>query len=80
MVRTEIRKPGESTVAIDFAMRLSKGQWKVYYLNCRYQLISNYRINFANEINARDLDVWIAKLEKKLPVGINLIILMAKSC
>lgn len=66
VVRTEIRKPGEAPVSIDYYVHLREGQWKVYDIHIEgISLISNYRSSFASEIRRRGLDAVIADLEKK---------------
>lgn len=66
VVRTEIRKPGEAPVSIDYYVHLSGSQWKVYDIRIEgISMISNYRSSFAAEIRSRGLDAVIADLEKK---------------
>lgn len=66
VVRTELRKPGEPAVSIDYYLHLSDGQWKVYDVRTDgISLISNYRSSFAAEIAGLGMEAFISRLEQK---------------
>lgn len=66
VVRTEIRRPGEPVVSIDYYLHLRNEQWKVFDVRLEgVSLICNYRSTFGSEIANHGLANLIAKLEKK---------------
>jgi phospholipid transport system substrate-binding protein len=52
IVKTEILQPGLQPIAVNYRMRLSRGQWKAYDIMIEgVSLVTNYRSSFKNEMN-----------------------------
>ncbi len=66
MVKTEVRSGGAPPIPINYRLRLSDGNWKVYdVIIDNISLVSNYRTGFANQIRRKGLDSLIAQLKEK---------------
>ena len=67
IVKTEILQPGLQPIAVNYRMRLSKGQWKAYDIMIEgVSLVTNYRSSFKNEMNRLgSLDQIIESLAKR---------------
>lgn len=66
IVRTEIRRPGESMVTINYYLFNSQGQWLVYdILVDGISLVNNYRSTFSEEIRKSGVSGLISVMEKK---------------
>lgn len=65
-VQTEVRQPGAQPVTVDYVME-DKGQgWKVFdVIVAGVSLVTNYRGNFAQEINAGGIDGLIRALDER---------------
>jgi phospholipid transport system substrate-binding protein len=62
-VRTSVRRPGGTTVPINYSLYLQGDAWKVYDVTIDgISLVSNYRTSFANEVQQRGLDGLIQRL------------------
>lgn len=65
-VRTEVRRPGEPIVAINYSLYQTDGKWLVYDIIVDgMSLVSNYRSTFSEEIQNKGFAGLIAMLEKK---------------
>lgn len=65
-VRTEIRRPGEQPIPIDYDMVKSEEGWKIYDVAVdRVSLVINYRHSFAAEIRKRGIEGLIRVLAEK---------------
>jgi phospholipid transport system substrate-binding protein len=67
IVKTEILQPGLQPIAVNYRMRLSKGQWKAYDIMIEgVSLVTNYRSSFKNGMNRLgSLDQIIESLAKR---------------
>jgi phospholipid transport system substrate-binding protein len=66
VVRTEVRRPGEALVTINYNLYKREGQWLVYdILVDGISLVSNYRTTFAEQVRAIGLSGLVDTLEKK---------------
>lgn len=66
VVRTEVRRPGEAVIAIDYPMHLKQGRWLVYDVRVEgVSLVSTYRTTFADQIRGRGLSGLIASLKQR---------------
>ena len=65
-VRTEVRRPGEPMVAINYPLYQKDGNWLVYDIIVDgMSLVSNYRSTFSEQIQKGGFPALIAMLEKK---------------
>ena len=64
VVRTEIIKPGETPIPVNYRMHMKDGEWKVYdvYVD-GISLIVTYRQSFASEIRQSGLDSLIVHMQ-----------------
>lgn len=69
-VRTEVVKPGGQPIPIHYSMYRRADGWKVYDVAIDgISLVSNYRADFANQINSGGLDALIDKLAQRNAQG-----------
>ena len=65
-VRTEIVRSGQQPVQIDYSMEKKNGEWKAYdVLVGGVSLVTNYRDEFAGQIQAGGIDGLIKSLQAK---------------
>ena len=65
-VRTEVRRPGEPLVTINYRLYQRGVEWLVYdILVDGISLVSNYRSTFNEEINNKGFSGLVSVLEKK---------------
>ncbi|MDY0049917.1 MAG: ABC transporter substrate-binding protein [Halothiobacillaceae bacterium] len=65
-VRSEIRQGGGPAIPIDYRMRRSGEQWKVFDVSVDgISLVTNYRSSFSQQIQRSGLDALIAQLETR---------------
>jgi len=65
-VRTEVRRPGEALVTINYRLYQRGVEWLVYdILVDGISLVSNYRSTFAEEISTKGFSGLVGLLEKK---------------
>lgn len=66
MVRTEVIRPGQQPVAIDYSMEKTPAGWKAYdVIVAGVSLVTNYRDEFAQQIQQGGIDSLIKALETK---------------
>jgi len=64
MVLTELIIDGGDNVQINYSVRQSKGQWKIYDVRIEgVSYIQNYRSQFNAEISAQGIEAVITRLE-----------------
>lgn len=64
VVRTEIIKPGETPIPVNYRMHMKNGEWKVYDVFVDgISLIVTYRQSFASEIRQSGLDSLIIHMQ-----------------
>jgi phospholipid transport system substrate-binding protein len=64
--RTQIRRPGEPVVAIDYAMYRKDNRWLVYDVRVEgVSLVTNYRTAFAEQIDDRGVAGLIDDLQRQ---------------
>ncbi|HEY1459621.1 MAG TPA: ABC transporter substrate-binding protein [Casimicrobiaceae bacterium] len=65
-VRTEVRRPGQAAVQIDYSMEKTPDGWKAYdVIVAGVSLVTNYRDEFSDTVKASGIDGLIAALNKK---------------
>lgn len=65
-VRSQIRRPGAESIAIEYDLAKTGSQWKVYDVRITgISLVATYRTTFAEEVSNRGVDGLIALLERK---------------
>lgn len=65
-VKTRIRSPDTSVVAVDYSMYKSGSTWKVYDLSIDgVDLVATYRSTFSEEISAGRIEGLLDALGKK---------------
>jgi phospholipid transport system substrate-binding protein len=65
-VRSQVKRPGEPPVAIEYEMQKTAGGWKVYDLRIEgISLMSTYRAAFADEVRTNGVDGLIRTLSGK---------------
>ena len=65
-VKSVVRQPGTSPIAIEYDVAKSGGQWKVYDVRIDgISLIATYRTSFAEEVANRGVDGLISLLARK---------------
>ncbi len=66
IVRTEVRRPGQAPVQIDYSMAKNADGWKAYdVIVAGVSLVTNYRDEFNDTIKASGIDGLIGTLVKK---------------
>ena len=66
MVRTEVRRPGEPLVTINYNLYAGRGRWLVYDIVVDgISLVHNYRATFAEQISRSGLPELIRSLDAK---------------
>lgn len=66
IVRTEVVRPGQQPVQIDYGMEKSGDSWKCYdVIVGGVSLVTNYRDEFNEQIRSGGIDGLIASLQKK---------------
>jgi phospholipid transport system substrate-binding protein len=66
IVRTEVRRPGQAPVQIDYSLTKTAEGWKAYdVIVAGVSLVTNYRDEFNDTIKASGIDGLIAVLAKK---------------
>jgi phospholipid transport system substrate-binding protein len=65
-IHTEVSGQDGKTVPVDFTMHKTSEGWKAYDVSIEgVSYVTNYRNEFANEIQQTSLDALIARLRKK---------------
>ena len=65
-VRTEVVRPGQAPVEIDYSMTKTPSGWKAYYVIVGgVSLVTNYRDEFTQQVQAGGVDGLIRSLEAK---------------
>jgi len=65
-VRSQVKRPGEQPVAIEYEMQKTAGSWKIYDLRIDgISLMSTYRTAFADEVRTNGVDGLIRTLSGK---------------
>ncbi len=65
-VRTEVRRPGQASVQIDYSMAKTPDGWKAYdVIVAGVSLVTTYRDEFNDTIKSSGIDGLIATLAKK---------------
>ena len=65
-VRTEVRRPGQAAVQIDYSMEKTAEGWKAYdVIVAGVSLVTNYRDEFNDTVKSSGVDGLIAALVKK---------------
>lgn len=66
LVRTEILKPGNKPIALDYALEKQADGWKVFdVIVAGVSLVTNYRDTFTQEVRANGIDGLIKMLVTK---------------
>ena len=66
IVRTEVRRPGQAPVQIDYNMAKSPEGWKAYYVTVAgVSLVTNYRGEFNDIVKSSGIDGLIKALDNK---------------
>jgi len=66
VVRTVVKEPGRPPIPIDYSMRRSGSEWKVYDVVVEnLSLVTNYRNTFSSEVAKGGIDGLIKSLEDK---------------
>ncbi|MDJ0830888.1 MAG: ABC transporter substrate-binding protein [Desulfobacterales bacterium] len=66
IVKTSLKRK-DAEVPIDYKMRLSKGEWRIYDINVEgVGLIKNYRAQFQQILKSHDPSQLIAQLKRKV--------------
>ena len=69
-VRTEVRRPGQAAVQIDYSMTKLPEGWKAYdVIVAGVSLVTNYRDEFNDTVKSSGIDGLIAALAKKNSAG-----------
>ena len=69
-VRTEVRRPGQAAVQIDYSMTKLPEGWKAYdVIVAGVSLVTNYRDEFTDTVKSSGTDGLIAVLAKKNGAG-----------
>jgi len=69
-VRTEVRRPGQAAVQIDYSMEKLPEGWKAYdVIVGGVSLVTNYRDEFNDAVKSSGIDGLIATLAKKNSAG-----------
>lgn len=69
-VRTEVRRPGQAAVQIDYSMEKLPEGWKAYdVIVAGVSLVTNYRDEFSDAVKSSGIDGLIATLAKKNSAG-----------
>ncbi|MDR2015748.1 MAG: ABC transporter substrate-binding protein [Azoarcus sp.] len=65
-VNTEVRQAGAQPIPIDYSLEQTDNGWKVFdVIVTGASLVTNYRGDFTQEVNAKGVDGLIASLEAK---------------
>jgi phospholipid transport system substrate-binding protein len=65
-VRTEVRRPGQAAVQIDYSMAKTADGWKAFDVTVAgVSLVTNYRDEFNDTVKSSGIDGLIAALAKK---------------
>ncbi|HZV54544.1 MAG TPA: ABC transporter substrate-binding protein [Rhodocyclaceae bacterium] len=65
-VRSQINKPGGESIAIDYSLAKTQGDWKVYDVAIAgVSLVTNYRSTFATEVQKGGVDGLLKSLQEK---------------
>ena len=66
IVRSEVVQPGREPAQLDYRVRKTRGEWKVYDVNVLgIWLVETYRTQFSREISAGGIDGLIRSLSEK---------------
>ena len=66
LVRTEVLKPGNKPIALDYALEKQADGWKVFdVIVAGVSLVTNYRDTFNQEVRANGIDGLIKMLVTK---------------
>lgn len=66
LVRTEVLKPGNKPIALDYALEKQADGWKVFdVIVAGVSLVTNYRDTFSQEVRANGIDGLIKMLVTK---------------